>query len=101
MDRQEQLLNRALARVIAERRSDLGMTQADVWTAAGFSKTPYRDREQGKTAWQPDDLLGVARVLGTHAWKLMKVAEERVARDPSFGQDRAAAELDGALGLTE
>ncbi|MGY1946696.1 hypothetical protein [Nocardia asiatica] len=99
MDRQEQSLNRALARVIAERRLSLRKTQAEVWAAAGFSKTPYRDREQGKAVWQPDDIKSVATVLDMQAWELVKVAEERMAKDPTFGQDRAVAELDGALGL--
>ncbi|WP_280464618.1 hypothetical protein [Nocardia brasiliensis] len=98
MDRRSEI-NRALTRVIVKRREDAGLSQEAVWTAAGYRKTPYRDREQNKVHWGIEDLIRVAEVLRTRAYLLLKEAEEIAAIPPGPDPNRATDELGAALGF--
>jgi len=70
---------RTLATVVVDRRSDLGLTQAELAIKAGVVERTVQNIEAGKRP-QPLTLAAIARALGMETAELRRIADSETAR---------------------
>jgi transcriptional regulator with XRE-family HTH domain len=70
---------RTLATVVVDRRSDLGLTQAELALRAGVVERTVQNIEAGKRP-QPLTLAAIARALGMETAELRRIADGETAR---------------------
>lgn len=73
-------LTRAIAAEIRAERGARGLTQAEVYEAAGVSRSAYWHIETERRAPDAAQLEAIARALRLRVSELMRRAEERSAR---------------------
>ena len=69
---------RTLAAVVVDRRSDLGLTQAEFALKAGVGERTIQNVEAGKRP-QPLTLAAIARALGMETAELRRIADRQDA----------------------
>lgn len=70
---------RTLAAVVVDRRSDLGLTQAELAQNAGVAERTVQNIEAGRRP-QPLILAAVARALGMETAELRRIADGEIAK---------------------
>ncbi len=71
-------LDAAVGQAIADLRVELDLTQQQVWTQLGMSKTGYRDIEQQRRAVPLEVIRQVASILDSTATEIVRRAERIV-----------------------
>jgi transcriptional regulator with XRE-family HTH domain len=70
---------RTLATVVVDRRSDLGLTQAELALKANVGERTVQNIEAGRRP-QPLTLAAIARALGMETAELRRIADSETAR---------------------
>jgi transcriptional regulator with XRE-family HTH domain len=70
---------RTLATVVVDRRSEMGLTQAEFAQQAGIGERTVQNIEAGKRP-QPLTLAAIARALGMETAELRRIADSEPAK---------------------
>ncbi|CRY84184.1 helix-turn-helix transcriptional regulator [Nocardia farcinica] len=77
--------------MITERREAAGLTQREVWTAAGMPKNSYVRLEWNESEWRINALDRVCQVLGVSIVDVLREAIDLADRDNPGGGPWLAA----------
>ena len=76
-------LSRAIANEIYDERRKQRLTQADLYTSAGITRTPYIKIEKGSYPADSVQLASIARALGIKTSALVMRAEANLTSTPA------------------
>ena len=76
-------ITEVLARILATRAAELGLSLRDIQERSGVPHSTVGRILEAKTAISLDKFEAIARALGLTPWRVMREAEDRLAASPA------------------
>lgn len=77
-----------IERSLKKYREKKGLTQQDVWEAAGISKSSYTSYEAGKAMPSADKIVLIAKILDVTTDQILKDEEQPLSKDLEYAIKR-------------